>query len=87
MICMIQVFLFRTLLPVIMIMWKHEHDPFIKMIPVDSPAFQPMVFKPPGHNLSIHIAVYLPTQGQENEFVDCISKLSLCIDKLQDEHP
>ena len=47
-----------------MIMWKVEHDPYITIIPVTCPSFQPILFKPPGHLQSIHIAVYLPTQGQ-----------------------
>ena len=70
-----------------MILWKTEHDPFVKLVPVGCSAFQPIIFKPPGHALSIQVAVYLPTQGKENEFVNSIAKLSLCLDQLSEQHP
>ena len=68
-----------------MILWKTEHDPFVKLVP-DCSAFQPIIFKPPGHALSVQVAVYLPTQGKENEFVNSIAKLSLCLDQLSEQH-
>ena len=69
------------------IMWRSELDPHITVIPSDSPAYQAVLFRPPGHLKSIHIAVYLPTQGQESYFVDSLAQLSLCIEHLQDQHP
>ena len=70
-----------------MVMWRHEHDPFVTAVSVDCPAFQPIVFHPPNHIPSVHVAVYLPTQGQENEFMSCISKLSLCLEEIQEKYP
>ena len=70
-----------------MILWRAEHDPFVSIIPVECPAFLPITFLPPGRIPSIHIAVYLPTQGKESQFVDCIAKLSLCIHQLVEKHP
>ena len=70
-----------------MVLWKAEHDPFVSIIPVECSAFLPITFKPPGFTPSIHIAIYLPTQGKESQFVDCIAKLSLCIHKLVEKHP
>ena len=70
-----------------MVMWRLEHDPFVTAVSVDCPAFQPIVFHPPNHFPSIHVAVYLPTQGQENEFISCISKLSLFLEEMQEKYP
>ena len=70
-----------------MVLWKTKHDPYIDIHPVVSSAFLPVIFNPPGSILSIHIAVYLPTDGQEHEFVEELSKLSVAIDELCDVHP
>ena len=70
-----------------MALWKREHDPHITVFPVSSPAFLPIVFHPPGSPISIHIAVYLPTLGQESQFLDELSKLSITMDELGDAHP
>ena len=43
--------------------------------------------QPPGCALTIHIDVYLPTLGQESQFLDELAKLSLVMDELSDEHP
>ena len=53
---------------------------------VDSAKEVFIIFNHPGYLKSIHIAVYLPTQGQESEFMDSIAKLNLCIDQLHEEH-
>ena len=70
-----------------MLMWTIENDPYVTVVPVDSTSFLPMVFSPPGHAPSIHIAVYLPTHGQENEFMSELANLSLSIDQLRLQHP
>ena len=70
-----------------MIMWRTEYDPFVSILAVESSAFLPLLFSPPGHPLSIHIAVYLPTQGKENEFMAEIAKLSSYIDQMYDQYP
>ena len=70
-----------------MIMWKALHDPHVSIIPVGTSSFSPIKFSPPGHPTSIHIAVYLPTQGKEAEFLDEISSLILCIEQLSEQYP
>ena len=50
-------------------LWKHDIDAFISAYPVSTTSFLPLVFAPPGSPVSIHIALYLPTSGQEAEFV------------------
>ena len=48
-----------------MVLWKRQYDPCIKLHPVQTTAFLPSIFHPPGSIPSIHIAVYLPTLGRE----------------------
>ena len=42
----------------------------------------PLVFCPPGLPPSVHIAVYLPTAGQESRFLEELSNLSTVIDDI-----
>ena len=50
-------------------MWRKDLDPFITVYPPPSPAILPIIFHPQGCSLSIHVNVYLPTQGHETEFM------------------
>jgi hypothetical protein len=68
-------------------MWKCQYDPYITLHQVQSTAFLPVLFHPPGSALSVHIAVYLPTLGKESEFLDELSKLSIVIDEISDANP
>ena len=70
-----------------MILWRQELNPFISVVSVDSTAFLPLVFAPPDQAVSVHISVYLPTQGQESEFIDCLSSLSMVMEELSDKYP
>jgi hypothetical protein len=54
----------------------------IQVFPVKSTAFLPVIFSPPKHPVTIHIAVY-----KENEFVEEVAKLNVHIDNLRNLHP
>ena len=70
-----------------MILWKIQLDPFVTVYPATSSSFLPILFHPPGSPLSIHICVYLPTLGQESQFVEEIAKLTITIEELIDKYP
>ena len=70
-----------------MVLWKRKYDPYISVHPVSTTAFLPIIFHPPGSVLSIHIAIYLPTHGQDNKFLEDITKLSVVIEELNETHP
>ena len=53
-----------------LVLWKSQYDPFITLYPVQTTAFLPVLFHPPGCVLSVHIAVYLPTLGKESKLLD-----------------
>ena len=70
-----------------MVLWKSCHDPYISPYPVSTSSFLPILFHPPRSPLSIHISVYLPTLGQESQFMEEMSNLSCTIDELRERHP
>ena len=70
-----------------MVLWKKKHDPYVKVSPASSSAFLPILFHPPGSALSIHIGVYLPTMGLENQFMEELAKLSVVVEELSDANP
>ena len=70
-----------------MILWKRSFDPHITVVSVDSTSFLPIIFSPPDHSTTIHIAIYLPTQGRDKDFTEDFSKLILCMEQLKEKHP
>ena len=52
-----------------MVLWQKWLDPYIKVIAVTSTAFLPVVLSLPGSMPSVHVALYLPTHGQDPQFV------------------
>ena len=70
-----------------MVLWKRKYDPYISVHPVSTTAFLPIIFHPPGSVLSIHIAIYLPTHGQDIKFLEDITKLSVVIEELNETYP
>ena len=70
-----------------MVLWKVCHDPYISLHPVSSPSFLPLIFNPPNHPVSVHVAVYLPTHGQDREFIEELTSLEVCLHELHDLFP
>ena len=70
-----------------LVLWKFEHDPYITVWPVTTTSFLPILFHPPGSALTVHVAVYLPTAGQDALFLDELSKLSDTLDEINAAHP
>ena len=68
------------------VMWKRSLHPFISIYPLTTSSFLPLVFHPPGTTPSIHICVYLPTCGREQEFIRELSGLSAIVDKLHHDY-
>ena len=65
-----------------MVLWRKWLDPHIKVIPVTTASFLPLVLTLPGYQPSVHVAVYLPTHGQDTEFVSELANLRNCLDEL-----
>ena len=69
-----------------MIFWKRTIDKYVSAIPVQSTSFLPLLYKPPGCQVSVHIALYLPTSGKENDFLDQLAQLTACIEELRETY-
>ena len=66
-----------------MVGWKNELDAHISL-----PSFYlPVVLSLPGTPVTVHIAKYLPTSGQESEFADQITSLRNTVQKLREDYP
>ena len=57
------------------------------MQPVTTSCFLPIILTPPDSAPSIHVALYLPTSGQETEFVEAVTNLKVVIEDLREVHP
>ena len=65
-----------------MILWQATLDPYITVIPSDSPSIAAILMKVPGISSSVHVAIYLPTAGQEAQFVSALASLDHCLEEL-----
>ena len=70
-----------------LVMWRNFLSPFITILPVDTPAFLPVLLAIPHLLPSIHIALYLPTAGKEAQYVHELSELKVCVEALQQRFP
>ena len=65
-----------------MILWKRSLDKYISVHPSSSTSFLPVILRPPGSPVTIHIAIYLPTSGKEIEFFEQIVLLGNCLEEM-----
>ena len=69
-----------------MMMWKQEFDPYVKVHPPCSPSTLAIFFKPPGILPSVHVTVYLPTQGLEQSFLEELTNLAILTRELKQKY-
>ena len=65
-----------------LVMWRSSLDPFITTHITDTSSFLPIIIELPNSRVSIHIALYLPTAGQDSQFIADLSKLRSTLDDL-----
>ena len=65
-----------------MVLWQKWLDPYVKVVAVTTTAFLPIVLSIPGSQPTVHVALYLPTHGQDTEFVSELASLRNCLDEL-----
>ena len=69
-----------------MVLWQKDLDPNVTVIHTDSPVIACVLLKLPGMSISAHAAIYLPTAGQEAQFVSSLSALEVCLGELLAKH-
>ena len=70
-----------------LLMWTKALDPYVTIHTVSTCSYTPLILQLPGYQVSIHIALYLPTSGRDLEFVSELSNLRICVDELQELYP
>ena len=70
-----------------MILWRKRLDPFVKPLETTSSHFNVVLFKPPMNTQSIHVCIYLPTAGLDQEFLEELSALENTIEELKENYP
>ena len=70
-----------------MALWRKHLDQFVTPLPSTSSSFLPILFSPPGYKPTVHITIYLPTAGQDDNFVDEIVKLNIYMAELNEKYP
>ena len=68
-------------------LWKRYLDPYITVAPPVTPSVLVLALKLPNHCISVHIAIYLPTHGKDNEYVAALGELDSCIDNMKSLYP
>ena len=67
-------------------MWKTSLDPYVTPLDCPSPSILPLLINKPGFTKSCHVGVYMPTAGQDEEFVNALSDLETLLLKIRDLH-
>ena len=70
-----------------MVGWRCNLDPYITVYPVSTSSYLPIILSLPGAPVSVHIAIYLPTSGQDSEFSAQLTLLRVTVEELREKHP
>ena len=70
-----------------MAMWHLSLNPFITVLPTDSPSFLTILLKLPAAVASLHTVIYLPTAGKEEQFVATLARLQEHVEEIRTLHP
>ena len=65
-----------------MVLWQRQFDPHLKVIPVNTTTFLPVVLTLPGAKPAVHVSLYLSTHGQDSAFVSELANLKICLESL-----
>ena len=68
-------------------MWRKDLDPYVNVHDALTSSFLPIIIALPSQAVSIHVTVYLPTSGKNNEFVLELAALDECLETLFSKYP
>jgi hypothetical protein len=69
------------------VLWAEILDPYVTIHAPTTSAFTALILQVPGYQVTIHIALYLPTSGRDQEFVSELSNLRICLTELTEQYP
>ena len=72
-----------------MFLWRKDLDPYVKILNPSSPSHLIALFKYPGSVLSVHLTLYMPTQGKDTQFFADFADLRNSMDDINNsqDHP
>ena len=70
-----------------MVLWSIYLDPYVTIHPPTTSSYTAMILQLPGHQVTIHVALYLPTSGKDHDFIAEITNLRICLAELTDLYP
>ena len=70
-----------------LLMWAKHLDPYVSIYPTTSSAFTTLILQVPGYQVSIHVVLYLPTAGKEQNFVSELTELRICLEGIAVQYP
>ena len=65
-----------------LVLWSKLLDPFVTVPNPDSSSFLPIVLQIPNLRTSVHIALYLPTAGQDSQYIAELAMLRNALDSF-----
>ena len=70
-----------------LLIWAAYLDPYVTIHPPTTSSFTALILNMPGYITTIHVVIYMPTSGKENEFITELSNLRLCLTELSEQYP
>ena len=67
--------------------WKRGLNPFVTILPVTTSRFLVLILNIPNITVSIHITIYLPTSGLDEDFIHELSNLEVTLDEMNEKYP
>ena len=67
-----------------LLLWAKQLDPYVSIHQPTNSSFTAMILRIPGVQVSIHVCLYMPTSGKENDFVSELTDLRICLEELND---
>ena len=70
-----------------MVLFKTNIEQYVTLLECPSPSILPILFTPPFLEPSIHLTIYLPTAGRDDDFLIESANLHQCIDNIKIRYP
>ena len=70
-----------------LVLWAKHLDPYVTIHKPATSSFTVMILQLPGSAVTIHVALYLPTSGKDNNFISELTNLRVCLTELAAIYP
>ena len=70
-----------------MVLWSTHLDPYVTIHHTGTSSFTVLILQLPGYQISIHVGLYLPTSGKDEDFITELTNLRVCVEQLVNKYP